>query len=111
MPRQRYQVLLTDGAEQDLEGIVDYIARHDSALNAERVLDHLLQASESLTDFPERGSQPRELLRLGIREYRQTIFKPYRMIYRIIDKTVYIYLIADGRRNMQALLERRLLGR
>jgi len=51
------------------------------------------------------------LLHLGIREYRQTIFKPYRMIYRIIGKTVYIYLIADGRRNMQALLERRLLGR
>lgn len=75
------------------------------------MLDHLLKASDSLADFPERGSQPRELLRLGIREYRQTSFKPYRMIYRIIGKTVYIYLIADGRRNMQALLERRLLGR
>ena len=111
MPRQRYQVLLTESAEQDLEDIVDYISRHDSALNAERVLDHLLKASDSLADFPERGSQPRELLRLGIREYRQTSFKPYRMIYRIIGKTVYIYLIADRRRNMQALLERRLLGR
>lgn len=111
MPRQRYQVLLTESAEQDLEDIVDYIALHDSALHAERVLDHLLKASDSLADVPERGSQPRELLRLGIREYRQTSFKPYRMIYRIIGKTVYIYLIADGRRNMQALLERRLLGR
>lgn len=36
MPRQRYQVLLTESAEQDLEDIVDYIALHDSALNAER---------------------------------------------------------------------------
>lgn len=111
MPGQRYQVLLTHSAEQDLEEIVDYIARHDSAPSAERVPSHLLEASESLADFPERGSQPRELLRLGIREYRQTFFKPYRMIYRILGDTVYIYLIADGRRNMQALLEHRLLGR
>ena len=47
---------------------------------------------------------------LGIREYRQTFFKPYRVIYRIIDRRVYVFLIANGRRDMQALLERRLLG-
>ncbi|PKQ02736.1 MAG: plasmid stabilization protein, partial [Alphaproteobacteria bacterium HGW-Alphaproteobacteria-11] len=31
-------------------------------------------------------------------------------IYRTIDKRVVIYLIADGRRDMQSLLARRLLG-
>jgi toxin ParE1/3/4 len=50
------------------------------------------------------------LLALGIREYRQTFFRPYRLIYRVMDRRVYIYLIADGRRNMQSLLARRLLG-
>lgn len=111
MAEQRYEAMLTHSAEQDLEEIVDYIARHDSALSAERALSHLLEASESPAGFPKRGSQPRELLRLGIREYRQTLFKPYRMVYRIIGDTVYIHLIADERGNMQALLERRLLGR
>lgn len=47
---------------------------------------------------------------MGIREYRQTFFKPYRVIYRVIGQRVYIYLIADGRRDMQTLLARRLLG-
>jgi toxin ParE1/3/4 len=47
---------------------------------------------------------------LGIREYRQIYFKPYRVIYRVMDKQVVIYLIADGRRDMQSLLTRRLLG-
>lgn len=37
-------------------------------------------------------------------------FKPYRAIYRVQDKKVIIYLIADGRRDMQSLLSRRLLG-
>jgi toxin ParE1/3/4 len=65
---------------------------------------------ESLSRFPERGSHPRELLGLGIKEYRQTFFKPYRLVYRITDTKVIIYLIVDGRRDMQAVLARRLLG-
>jgi toxin ParE1/3/4 len=60
--------------------------------------------------LPERGSYPKELLALGIKEYRQTFFKPYRAIYRIVGRRVYVYLIADGRRDMQSLLARRLLG-
>jgi toxin ParE1/3/4 len=46
---------------------------------------------------------------LGIREYREVFFKPYRLIYRIIGNKVYIMLIVDGRRDMQSLLQRRLL--
>jgi len=46
---------------------------------------------------------------LGIHEYREVFFKPYRIVYRVCADTVYIHLIADGRRDMQTLLERRLL--
>ena len=106
----RYEVLLTDGAERDLEEIYDYIAEFDTQASADYVLDKLLAVTESLATFPERGSNPKELLAVGIREYRQTFFKPYRVIYRVIGKQVIIYLIADGRRNMQSLLGRRLLG-
>src|SRR2546422_263408 len=51
-----------------------------------------------------------ETLALGIREYGETFFKPYRIIYRIQRRQVHVYLIADGRRDMQTLLARRLLG-
>ena len=102
----RYEVLFTDGAERDLEEIYDYIAEFDTQASADYVLDKLLAVTESLATFPERGSNPKELLAVGIREYRQTFFKPY----RVIGKQVIIYLIADGRRNMQSLLGRRLLG-
>jgi len=106
----RHEVLLTEDAQSDLEEIYDYIAEFDSLANAQRVLNRLVETAERLTSFPERGAYPRELLALGIREYRQTFFKPYRMIYRVIGKRVYIHLIADGRRDMQTLLARRLLG-
>lgn len=81
-----------------------------SVANANHVLDRLLEAVERLAQFPERGSYPKELLALGIKDYRQTAFKPYRVIYRLLGSQVVVYLIVDGRRDMQSLLSRRLLG-
>jgi toxin ParE1/3/4 len=69
-----------------------------------------MKVVESPATFPESGSHPKELLALGIREYRQAAFKPYRVIYRTVGKRAFIFLIADGRRDMQSLLARRLLG-
>lgn len=106
----KFEVLLTEGAEQDLEAIHDYIAEFDCVANANHVLDKLMDVVESLSKFPDRGSCPKELVGLGIKEYRQTFFKPYRVIYRVTGSQVIIYLIADGRRDMQTVLARRLLG-
>lgn len=106
----KFKVLLTEGAEQDLEAIHDYISEFDCVANANFVLDELTSVVESLSRFPEGGSYPKELVGLGIKEYRQTGFKPYRLIYRITGSQVIIYLIADGRRDMQSVLARRLLG-
>jgi len=105
-----YRVLFTQGAEQDIEAIYDYIAEFDDPANADYVLDQLVATAEKLAVMPERGSYPKELLGLGIKEYRQVFFKPYRLIYRVIGQAVLVYVIADGRRDMQSLLARRLLG-
>jgi toxin ParE1/3/4 len=106
----KYEVLLTRGAEQDLEAIHDHIAQFDCIANADRVLDQIMEVAQKLALFPERGNYPKELLALGIKEYRQAAFKPYRVVYRVIGHQVFIYLIADGRRDMQSVLGRRLLG-
>jgi toxin ParE1/3/4 len=106
----RYEVLLTRGAEQDLESIHDYIAESDSPVNADHVLDELIEVVRGLAEFPERGNYPKELIALGIKDYRQTVFNPYRVIYRVMGDRVLIYLIVDGRRDMQSVLTRRLLG-
>ena len=106
---KRFEVSLTEDAARDLEAILDYIAEHDDPSKAGHVLDRIEEVVESLARFPERGSYPKELLSLGIRDYRQTFLKPYRVIYRIVGQRVYVYLIVDGRRDMEALLARRLL--
>ncbi|OIQ89888.1 toxin ParE3 [mine drainage metagenome] len=106
----RHEVLLTQGAEQDLESIYGSISEFDSVAKANHVLDRLMENVEGLAQFPERGSYPKELAALGIKEYRQAAFKPYRVIYRVLGSRVVIYLIVDGRRDMQSVLARRLLG-
>jgi len=104
-----HRVVLTDDAAIDLESLFDYIREHDAPAKAMHVLDEIQRVFESLAGFPERGVQPRELSSVGQHEYREVFFKPYRIIYRVIGDTVYVLLIADGRREMQALLARRLL--
>jgi toxin ParE1/3/4 len=106
----QYDVLMTEHAQRDLEELCRYITEHYSSANAAHVLDRIEKALESLSTFPERGSHPKELVTLGIRDYRQTFFKPYRLIYRVAEPRAYVHLIADGRRDMQSLLARRLLA-
>jgi len=103
-------VCLTEDAARDLEELYDYVAEHDSPAKADHLLDRIEATLASLTELPERGSHPKELIELGIHEYRQVSFKPYRLIYRRLDETVYVYLIVDGRRDMRTLLQRRLFA-
>jgi toxin ParE1/3/4 len=105
-----FAVFLTDDAVRDLDELYDYIALHDAPQKANYVLDQIERVFSRLSKFPERGAHPKELLALGIREYREIYFKPYRIIYRVIDKNVYVLLVVNGRRDMQTLLQRRLLG-
>ena len=105
-----FDVRLSRGAEIDLESLYDFVKDNRSTEQADVLLDRLLAAIETLETFPLRGSVPKELDALGIREFRQILVEPYRLIYRAGGKTVFVMVIADGRRDMQALLERRVLG-
>ena len=64
-----FLVQLTGDAERDLEEIYDYIDRHDSPGHADHVLRRIEKAFSSLSEHPHRGSYPKELLDIGIREY------------------------------------------
>ncbi|MDZ7789218.1 MAG: type II toxin-antitoxin system RelE/ParE family toxin [Xanthomonadales bacterium] len=104
-----HQVFLTRDAIADLDALYAYIADKDGSDRADHVAGSIKAAFEGLSESPHRGTWPKELLELGIREYREVFFRAYRIIYRVIDETVYVMLIVDGRRDMQTLLQRRLV--
>jgi toxin ParE1/3/4 len=107
---RRYEVILTEDALLDLDNIGRYIALHDTPAKAEQVAQGIEKTFSSLATLPNRGNHPRELLAMGNRAYREAHYKPYRIVYRVLDREVLVLIIADGRRDMRALLARRLLG-
>lgn len=106
---KRYRVRLTEELESDLLDLFEYIAKKDSIANAWYVLEKLETLILGLEQHPERGHYPPELHQHGVKEYRQVLFKPYRVIYEVIGSHVVVLGCFDGRRDMQSLLERRLL--
>ncbi len=106
---KRYRVQIIEDAEHDLLEIFSYVASHDSIENATHVLDELEALCLSLAELPSRGHIPPELDRVGISDFREVHFKPYRAIYEVVGQTVFIHCVLDGRRDIQSVLERRLI--
>jgi toxin ParE1/3/4 len=95
-------------AERDLAAIVEYIARDDPGA-AEGVLDSLEAKASSLETLATRGRVVPELQRIQIREYRELLVKPYRLIYRVERTRVVVLGVFDGRRDLEDVLLDRLL--
>ena len=105
-----FAIKFTSGARRDLRSIHDYIARNDSIAKADYVARKVIEEALSFAKAPARGAHPAELQAFVRRDYRQVFFKPYRVLYKTRGETILIAVIADGRRDMQSLLARRLIS-
>ena len=90
----KYKVEILPSAWEDLKGIEDYYAVQFDVETALKVSDHILDAIERLEDFTDSGSLTPDKW-LNEREYRIVICKKYVVIYKTIEKSVYVYHIAD----------------
>ena len=107
-----YRVVFTDAALQDMDEIADTISNFQSVRQALTAAREIRKRVETLKVFPDRGTHLPELVDLGAgstMDYRQLHWKPCRIVYFVSDSVVNIMLIADGRRDMPALLMKRLV--
>ncbi|MFO7446542.1 MAG: type II toxin-antitoxin system RelE/ParE family toxin [Ignavibacteriaceae bacterium] len=105
----KYKVVIDSMAKRDLGEIFEYVSLNDSFEDANKLLDSIEDSLSSLEEFPERGHLPNELRGLGIKKYLEIFYKPYRILYEIRDKIVYIHSVLDGRRNINDILSNRIL--
>jgi plasmid stabilization system protein ParE len=105
---KEYAVTLTQTAEDDINAIILYIAE-DNATMALKILDRLQKPIYSLKYFPERGRRVPELLDRNIKEYRELIETPWRIIYKVENNDVRVITVIDGRRNLQDILTNKLI--
>lgn len=103
-----YKVQWASVAGNDLKDIIEYIAE-DSLANAISVFEKIKEKALGLNQFPERGRIVPELKDQGIALYRELIATPWRIIYRITDKTIYVLSVLDSRQNVEDILLKRFI--
>ena len=105
----KYKVYIISNAEEDVLDIYRHVSLHDTEEKAKYLLDKIENTCLSLEESPKRGHVPPELEQIGVYNYREVHFKPYRIIYEIGESEVFIHCVLDEKRSLQELLERRLL--
>jgi toxin ParE1/3/4 len=106
---KKYDVIFDQDAEDDLFDIYAFVAMNDSVERADRLFAALRRTCLKLRKFPLRGNIPTELFEIGVIEFREVHCKPYRIIYSLESTTVFVHCVLDGRRDIQTILQERLL--
>ncbi|MFZ0727231.1 MAG: type II toxin-antitoxin system RelE/ParE family toxin [Desulfobacterales bacterium] len=104
---QKYSVVWSNIAENDLKKTVEYIA-DDSLLNTLKIVERIKQKASSLYTSPERGRIVPELRDQGILQFRELAISPWRILYRIPEKSVLVLAVLDSRHNIEDVLLKRL---
>jgi addiction module RelE/StbE family toxin len=105
---KKFTVNINKTAKNDLREIIKYIS-NNNPMNALKVLKKIEDRINSLNRFPERGGYVPELVKNNIKDYRQLIESPWRIIYKIDKNIVNVLTIIDSRRNTQDILIEKLL--
>jgi len=105
----KYRVNIVKSAEDDLLEIYKYIYFNDCEENADKMYAKLAEKIQSLQEFPNRGHIPPELKLLGVEDFLEISYKPYKIIYQIIKRVIFVHCVLDGRRDIQKLLQERLI--
>ncbi|NWF10985.1 type II toxin-antitoxin system RelE/ParE family toxin [Pseudomonas salomonii] len=104
-----FRVVILHSAKNDLKDIKSYLIRQFSASTWQTTFESLKQAMRRLETQPYAGSIPEEIERLSMSQYRQVVSGMNRIIYEIREQTIYVHIIADTRKNLQALLLKNLI--
>ena len=105
----KYPVVILQSAEQDLRELRAYLIKQFGNEAWQSSYANLKAAINKLKSFPHSGSTPDALEQLNLSQYRQIISGQNRIIYEVRQKTIYVHVVVDTRRDMKSLLTRRLL--
>jgi toxin ParE1/3/4 len=106
-PMLKYRILPT--ARIGIDELRSYIVR---AFGWETWRQTSAQIQETITQirqFPASGHEPVELAGFADDKFRQILSGKNRIIYQVRGNILYIHLVVDTRRDLQALLQRIVL--
>jgi plasmid stabilization system protein ParE len=104
-----FSVVFLKSAEQDIKELKHYVIRRFGIETWQSTLNKLKESIHTLQTHPQAGKVPDELVAINSGQYRQIISSMNRVIYEIRRETIYIHIVCDNRRDMQGLLNRRMM--
>ncbi|WP_374518888.1 type II toxin-antitoxin system RelE/ParE family toxin [Undibacterium squillarum] len=104
-----FRVVILESAEQDLKELRGYIVKNFSVDTWRTSYAQIKEVIRNLKEFPQAGSIPEEIEKLNLTQYRQVLSGLNRIIYEVRQDVIYIHIVADTRRDMTTLLNRRLV--
>jgi len=105
---KKFEVSWTENAEYDLEEIIEYI-KTDSIEVAKNIFFEIKKKCDHLSIYPESRRIVPELQHIGILQYRELIYKRWRIVYKVENEKIYILIVVDSSRDIEDILFRRLL--
>jgi addiction module RelE/StbE family toxin len=106
---KEYHVKMTQGAENDLDEIIDFIAQNNPR-TAITIMEKIIAKIKTLDRFPHKGGYVPEKKEKNIKDYRQISEDPWKIYYKIDENIVNVMAIIDSRRNLKDILINKLLG-
>ncbi len=92
------KLVYTEQALKSLEESLEFIAPRVNKETLETVRNSILDRADKLIKNPSSGRREEYLEHLGL-NHRRVIESHYKIIYRIIEQTIYITDIFDSRQN------------
>jgi plasmid stabilization system protein ParE len=106
-PLLKYRILPT--ARIGIDELRSYIVRSFGWDTWRQTSAHLQETIAQIRQFPESGHVPAELEGFVDDTFRQALSGKNRIIYQVRADVLYVHLIVDSRRDLQALLQRIVL--
>lgn len=104
-----FAVVFLKSAEQEVKDLKSYVFKKFGKEAWQATLSRLRDSINTLQTHPNTGKIPDELGTLNPPQYREIVSGMNRIIYEIRQRTIYIHVVCDSRRDMQGLLTRRVL--
>lgn len=104
MSARKYKLEILKPAQHELEEIALIHMELAGIESAQKVTDRIYNALQNLQSQPHMGVLCSNKM-LSFEDYRMLICDHYLCIYRLIEQTVYVYHIVDGRTNYPRMLE------
>ncbi len=102
-------VIILPDAQEDLLSLQEYMLNKWSESDWLKAEDEIFEKLAKVDKKILTGKPVQELASVGIFEYQNAFTSHHKLVYRRIDRDVYVYIIAGHRQDFPSLLMKRLL--